>query len=87
MHRWNIDSLQLWMTLAAVYYQTSACLQLVWTDWVDLTLKLEGAKRQPSQPWCVGTAQLTSEADAASKPVPEGNIWHQGLASAAPGSC
>ena len=47
----------------------------------------EGAERQPSQPWCVGTAQLTSEADAASKPVPEGNVWHQGLASAAPGSC
>ena len=47
----------------------------------------EGAEPQPSQPWCVGTAQLTSEADAASKPVPEGNVWHQGLASAAPGSC
>ena len=47
----------------------------------------QGAKWQPSQPWCVGTAQLTSEADAASKPVPEGNVWHQGLASAAPGSC
>ena len=44
-------------------------------------------ERQPSQPWCVGTAQLTSEADAASKPVPEGNVWHQGLASVAPGSC
>ena len=47
----------------------------------------EGAEPQPSQPWCAGTAQLTSEADAASKPVPEGNVWHQQLASAAPGSC
>eukprot|EP01043_Picozoa_sp_COSAG02_P099120 COSAG02_NODE_35244_length_471_cov_1.094086_1_plen_72_part_00 len=49
--------------------------------------KYVGAKWQPSQPWCVGTTQLTSEADAASKPVPEGNVWHQGLASVALGSC
>ena len=47
----------------------------------------EGAEPQPSQPWCAGTAQLTSEADAASKPVPEGNVWHQGLASTVPRSC
>ena len=29
MLRWNIDSLQLWMTLAVVYFPTSAYLQLV----------------------------------------------------------
>ena len=27
------------MSLADVYYQTSACLQLVWTSGADLTLK------------------------------------------------
>ena len=47
----------------------------------------ESAKSEPLEPRCVGTAQLTSETCAASKPVPEGNVWHQQLASAAPGSC
>ena len=47
----------------------------------------ERAEPQPLEPWCVGTAQLTSEACAASKPVPEGNVSHQQLVSAAPGSC
>ena len=47
----------------------------------------EIAKSVPLEPRCVGTAQLTSETCAASKPVPEGNVWHQQLASAAPGSC
>jgi len=32
MPRWNIDSLQLSMIFADVYYQTSACLELVWTN-------------------------------------------------------
>ena len=27
------------MSLADVYYQTSACMELVWTNSVDLTLK------------------------------------------------
>jgi hypothetical protein len=47
----------------------------------------ERAEPQPLEPRCVGTAQLTSEACAASKPVPEGNVSHQQLVSAAPGSC
>ena len=47
----------------------------------------ERAERQPLEPRRVGTAQLTSEACAASKPVPEGNVSHQQLVSAAPGSC
>ena len=47
----------------------------------------ESAKSEPLEPRCVGTAQLTSETCAASKPVPEGNVWHQQLASAALGSC
>ena len=33
-----------------------------------------GAKPQPLQLWCAGTAQLTPEACAPSKPVPEGNV-------------
>jgi len=45
------------------------------------------AEPQPLEPRCVGTAQLTSEACAASKPVPEGNVSQQQLVSAAPGSC
>ena len=48
---------------------------------------VESAKSEPLEPRCVGTAQLTSETCAASKLVPAGNVWHQGLASAAPGSC
>ena len=32
----------------------------------------ESAKSKPLEPWCVGTAQLTSETCAASKSVPEG---------------
>ena len=47
----------------------------------------ERAEPEPLELWCVGTAQLTSKACAASKPVPEGNISHQQLVSAAPGSC
>jgi hypothetical protein len=47
---------------------------------------LDVAKSEPLEPQCVGTGQLTSETCATSKPVPEGNVWHQGLAPAAPGS-
>jgi hypothetical protein len=47
----------------------------------------ERAEPQPLEPRRVGNAQLTSEACAASKPVPEGNVSHQQLVSAAPGSC
>ena len=43
---WNIDSLQLRMSLADVYYQTSACLQLVWTKQVDLRLKIHQIRWQ-----------------------------------------
>ena len=46
MSRWNIDSLQLHMTLADVYYQTSAYLELVWTDRVDLTLNIDHIRWQ-----------------------------------------
>ena len=36
----------------------------------------DGAKPEPLQLWCAGTTQLTPEACAPSKPVPEGNVWH-----------
>ena len=39
----------------------------------------ERAEPQPLEPRRVGTAQLTSEACAASKPVPEGNVSQQQL--------
>ena len=48
---------------------------------------VESAEPEPLELRCVGTAQLTNETCAASKPVPAGNVWHQGLASAVPGSC
>ena len=46
MSRWNIDSLQLHMTLADVYYHPSAYLDLVWTDRVDLTLNIDQIRWQ-----------------------------------------
>ena len=46
MHKRNMDGLQLRMTLANVYSQTSAHLQLLWSDGVDLTLKIDQIRWQ-----------------------------------------
>ncbi len=47
----------------------------------------ERAEPEPLELCRVGTAHLTSEACATSKPVLEGNVSHQQLVSVAPGSC
>jgi hypothetical protein len=61
-----------------------ASQHVAWRDPGELA---ESTKSEPLQPRCIGTSQFISETCTASKPVPEGNVWHQGLASAVPRSC
>ena len=42
----TIDSLQLWMTMCDVYYQTSAYLRLIQTGRADLTLHIDQIRWQ-----------------------------------------
>ena len=46
MHRWNIDNLQLRMSLADVYYQISASVELLSLDGADLTLDTDQIRWQ-----------------------------------------